>query len=171
MPVRVIGRIAPFTDGAFKVVNAGDLGGVFIKSITAGGLVTYQDSSDVEQTVQLSTAAGGGSFSAGTADPAGGAAGDAYLQVSAANVVQSIWLNEAGYVGGIHIAGGRHRRHALGHGPTVGIDRRERRGHGRRGIAARPSPSGSRRASTTQAGISELRNGRPKRARELLRRV
>ena len=63
MPVRVIARLAPFVDGAFKVVNAGDLGGVFIKSITAGGLVTYQDSANAEQTVQLTTA-GGGKFSA-----------------------------------------------------------------------------------------------------------
>ena len=35
MPVRVIGRIAPFTDDAFKVVNAGDLGGIFVKSCLA----------------------------------------------------------------------------------------------------------------------------------------
>ena len=97
MPVRVIGRIAPFTDGAFKVVNAGDLGGVFIKSVTAGGLVTYQDASSAEQTVQLSLGGGGGgSFSAGTADPTGGAAGDAYLQVDASDVLQSVWLNESG---------------------------------------------------------------------------
>ena len=58
MPVRVIGRIAPFTDGAFKVVEAGDLGGLFVKSVTAAGLVTYQDANGVEQTRQL---AGGGS--------------------------------------------------------------------------------------------------------------
>ena len=50
MPVRVIGRIAPYTDGAFKVVEAEDLGGLFVKSITAAGLVTYQDANDDEQT-------------------------------------------------------------------------------------------------------------------------
>ena len=92
----VIGPVRPKVAGAFKVVGVGDLGGVFVKSVTADGLVTYQDSSDAEQTTQLSTASGGGSFSAGTADPAGGAAGDAYLQVSASAVLQSVWLNESG---------------------------------------------------------------------------
>ena len=48
MPVRVIGRIAPFTDDAFKVVNAGDLGGLFVKSVSPDGLITYQDASGHE---------------------------------------------------------------------------------------------------------------------------
>ena len=51
-----IGPIRPKVAGAFKIVEAADLGGVFIKSVTAGGLVTYQDAADAEQTVQLSLA-------------------------------------------------------------------------------------------------------------------
>ena len=46
MPVRVIGRIAPFTDGAFKVVEVEDLGGLLVKSISVSGAVVYQDSND-----------------------------------------------------------------------------------------------------------------------------
>ena len=88
--------VRPKIAGSFKVVESGDIGGIFVKSVTAGGLVTYQDSSDAEQTTQLTTSSGGGSFSAGTADPSGGAAGDAYLQVNASDVLQSVWLNESG---------------------------------------------------------------------------
>ena len=65
--------------------------------MTAAGLVTYQDANDIEQTVQLATGSGGGAnFSSGTADPSGGADGDAYIQVNGASEVQSIWLNDSG---------------------------------------------------------------------------
>ena len=84
MPVRVIGRIAPFTDGAFKVVEAGDLGGMFVKSVSATGLVTYQDASGDEQTAQLSGGSGGFTLRTGSAAPAAslGASGDWYLRTS-----------------------------------------------------------------------------------------
>ena len=91
----VIGPIVPKVAGAFKVVASGDLGDIFVKSVSATGLVTYQDSSGDEQTLQLSTGSGS-SVTSGTADPTGGAAGDAYIQVNASNVVQSLWQNVAG---------------------------------------------------------------------------
>ena len=49
----VAGPVRPAVAGAFKVVNTRDIGGEFVKSITAKGLVTYQDSSDAEATLQL----------------------------------------------------------------------------------------------------------------------
>ena len=39
---------------------------------------------------------GGATITSGTADPAGGSAGDAYIQVDASSVIQSIWRNVAG---------------------------------------------------------------------------
>ena len=45
------------------------------------------------------TGSGGGSgasITSGTADPTGGSAGDAYLQVDASNVLQSVWRNVSG---------------------------------------------------------------------------
>ena len=82
-----------FSAGGLKVE---DLIGAFIKSVTAGGLVTFQNASGVESTVQLTAAGGGATVTSGTPDPTGGSAGDAYLQVSASDVLQSVWLNEAG---------------------------------------------------------------------------
>ena len=46
------------------------------------------------------------SWSSGTADPTGGAAGDGYLQVNASNVLQSVWLNVAGTWGGYTVPTG-----------------------------------------------------------------
>ena len=109
MPVRVIGRIAPFTDGAFKVVNAGDLGGLFVKSVSPDGLITYQDASGDEQTAQLASATGGATVTSGTADPTGGSSGDAYIQVDGSDEVQSIWRNNAGDVGRVHRPDRRYR--------------------------------------------------------------
>ena len=71
------------------------LTGTFVKSVTATGLVTYQDSAGVETTAQLA-AGGGGSITSGTGNPSGGNAGDIYLQLNAFDVVQSIWVNVAG---------------------------------------------------------------------------
>ena len=79
-------------------VKADDLIGAFIKSVTAGGLVTFQNANGLESTVQL-TVGGGGSgatVTSGTADPSGGSDGDAYIQVDGSSVVQSIWLNDSG---------------------------------------------------------------------------
>ena len=112
MPIRVTGRIAPFVDGAFKVVEAGDLGGAYIKEVSATGLVTYQDTSDVEQTVQLSVGSGA-SVTSGTADPTGGAAGDAYIQVDASNVIQSLWRNVSGTWTEYTLPRGRRRGYAV----------------------------------------------------------
>ena len=83
MPIRVISRVAPFTDDAFKVVETEDLGGAYIKEVTAAGLVTYQDENDAEQTVQLS-ASGGFTLRTGSATPAAslGESGDWYLRTS-----------------------------------------------------------------------------------------
>ena len=94
MPVRVIGRIAPFTDGAFKVVEVEDLGGLLVKSISTSGEVIYQDANDLERTAQLSLGSGA-AITEGTADPSDGAAGDAYIQRNTSNVIVSIWLNIA----------------------------------------------------------------------------
>ena len=107
-----IGPIRPRVAGAFKIVESGDLGGVFVKSVTADGLVTYQDASDDEQTAQLSVGSGG-SASAGTADPTGGSAGDVYLQVDSSDVLQSLWLNELG-TWAEYTLSGRNGRHAFG---------------------------------------------------------
>ena len=92
----VIGPIVPKVAGAFKVVAAADLGGLFVKSVTADGLITYQDSSGDEQTAQLVSASGGATVTSGTADPTGGSDGDAYIQVDGSDVVQSLWRNDSG---------------------------------------------------------------------------
>ena len=42
------------------------------------------------------TGTGGATISSGTADPAGGSDGDAYIQVDTSTVVQSLWLNISG---------------------------------------------------------------------------
>ena len=68
--------------------------GSFVKSVSGAGVVTYQDSAGTETTAQL--ASGGGSVTSGTGNPTGGNAGDIYLQLSAGNVVQAIWVNVAG---------------------------------------------------------------------------
>ena len=47
-------------------------------------------------TDQTAASGTGASITAGTADPTGGADGDAYLQVNATDVVQSIWRNASG---------------------------------------------------------------------------
>ena len=84
--------------------NADPSGGV------ADDLYFQVDGSDVLQSVWRNIAgtwteftvpsgSGGGtgaSITSGTADPSGGAAGDAYIQVDASNVVQSIWRNISG---------------------------------------------------------------------------
>lgn len=41
-------------------------------------------------------AGGGAAITAGTADPTGGSDGDAYIQVDASDVVQSLWRNDSG---------------------------------------------------------------------------
>ena len=92
----VIGPVRPKVAGAFKVVAAADLGGLFVKSVTAAGLITYQDSSGDEQTAQLASASGGATVTVGTADPTGGSDGDAYIQVDGSDVIQSIWRNNSG---------------------------------------------------------------------------
>ena len=47
-------------------------------------------------TGQSGSGGAGSSITSGTADPTGGAAGDAYVQVDVSDEIQSIWLNEAG---------------------------------------------------------------------------
>ena len=71
------------------------LTGVFVKSVTAAGAVILQDADGAEQAVQI-VVGSGAAVTSGTADPTGGAAGDAYLQVNASAVLQSIWRNVAG---------------------------------------------------------------------------
>ena len=56
---QVIGPVRPKVAGAFKVVDAGDLGGAFIKSVTANGLATVQLADGTEAPVQI-TGSGGG---------------------------------------------------------------------------------------------------------------
>ena len=65
---------------------------MFIKSVTAAGLVTYQDASDVEQTVQL--AVGGATVTTSFIDPTvdDGAGGDLHFKVDAQGVILSIWF-------------------------------------------------------------------------------
>ena len=96
MPIEVIDRVVPLgDDGAFKVISVADLGGLVVKSISISGAVVYQDSNDVEQTAQLSLGSGA-AITVGTADPTGGAVGDAYIKRNATDVIVSIWLNLAG---------------------------------------------------------------------------
>ena len=49
----VIGPVRPKVAGAFKVMEATDLGGAFIKSIDAAGLATVQMADDSEVAVQV----------------------------------------------------------------------------------------------------------------------
>ena len=75
-------------------IYVADLIGTFIKSVTAAGLVTYQDANGVEQTRQL--AVGGSAITGGTADPTGGSAGDAYIQINGSDQVTALWWNDSG---------------------------------------------------------------------------
>ena len=87
---RLYAEYSPGIDGAGIDVSA--LLGVFIKSVTAAGLVTYQDASDVEQTVQL--AVGGATVTTSFIDPTvdDGAGGDLHFKVDAQGVILSIWF-------------------------------------------------------------------------------
>ena len=78
----LLGPARPKVAGAFKVVDVVDLGGLFIKSVTAAGLITYQDANDTEQTIQISIS--GFDLHGGSAAPAAslGASGDWYLRFS-----------------------------------------------------------------------------------------
>ena len=75
-------------------MSVGYLTGEFVKSVSSTGLVTYQDSVGDETTAQLDE--GGADIGVGTVDPSGGSNGDAYLQVDAANILQSTWRNASG---------------------------------------------------------------------------
>ena len=87
---RLYAEYSPGIDGAGIDVSA--LLGVFIKSVTAAGLVTYQDASDAEQTVQL--AVGGATVTTSFIDPTvdDGAGGDLHFKVDAQGVILSIWF-------------------------------------------------------------------------------
>ena len=76
-----------------------------MKSVTAGGSVTVQDSAGVERTVQLATASGV-TVTTGIPDPTGGSAGDLYLQLNASDQVIAFWENEAGTWAEYGIMGG-----------------------------------------------------------------
>ena len=70
-------------------------------AITGAGTAATQtagnDSARLATTAFVQTAlAGAGAVTSGTADPTGGNAGDAYLQVDSSNVLQSIWRNVSG---------------------------------------------------------------------------
>ena len=82
-------------------ITVDDLSGVFLRSITDNGNNTYdiamQGTDGTDTTVTITATGGSGaSITSGTADPTGGAAGDAYLQVDASDVIQSIWRNISG---------------------------------------------------------------------------
>ena len=78
-------------------ILASDLGGAYVISITTGGLATVQLVDGTSTTVQIAGTGGGGStLTAGIPDPTGGSAGDAYIQIDASNVVQSLWWNASG---------------------------------------------------------------------------
>ena len=87
----LFGNLSFFVGG----VAIDSLTGTFVKSVSDTGLVTYQDAAGAEMTAQLTTG-GGGSVTSGTGNPSGGSAGDIYLQLSAGDVVQAIWVNVAG---------------------------------------------------------------------------
>ena len=75
----------------------GVTGAIAITSVSVVGstlTIEYKDDSDVAQTASLTSGAGT-SITSGTADPTGGSAGDLYVQVNAAAVVQAIWENIA----------------------------------------------------------------------------
>ena len=82
-------------------ITVDDLSGVFLRSITDNGNNTYdiamQGTDGTDTTVTITATGGGGaSITSGTADPTGGAAGDAYIQLDASDVIQSIWRNVSG---------------------------------------------------------------------------
>ena len=87
---RLYAKYTPGVAGAGIDVSA--LLGVFIKSVTTAGLVTYQDASDVEQTVQLDV--GGATVTTSFVDPTvdDGAGGDLHFKVDAQGVILSIWF-------------------------------------------------------------------------------
>ena len=88
----VIGPVRPKVARAFKVVDVADLGGAFLKSVTAAGLVTYQRASDdTERTLQLNLGSGS-TITRGFGEPAPdfGSNGDLHFRVTAANVIVSI---------------------------------------------------------------------------------
>ena len=74
------------------------LTGSFIKSVSANGLVTYQDSVGVEDTIQL--ALGGATITEGGAPPTGGSNGDIYLQILL-NRLHAIWRRGVRNLGGV----------------------------------------------------------------------
>ena len=72
----VIGPVTPKVPGAFKVVTAADLGGAFVKSVSAAGLATVQLVDGTEAPIQI---AGGGTtmhFTDGVPAATVGADGD-----------------------------------------------------------------------------------------------
>ena len=96
MTIPVISRIVPLGDsGAFSVIDAGDLGGAFVKSATTNGALIVQLSDGTEANIQLATASGV-TVTTGTEDPTGGSAGDIYLQLNASDQIIAIWENESG---------------------------------------------------------------------------
>ena len=105
----VIGPVRPKVAGAFKVVAAGRPGRAVRQVRHRRGLITYQDSSGVEQTAQLANAAGGATVTSGTADPTGGSDGDAYIQVDGSIGHSKPVAQQCRDVGRVHRPVRRHR--------------------------------------------------------------
>ena len=68
-----------------------DLTGVFVKSVSATGLVTYQNAAGVEQTAQLSVGSGA-TITTSFVDPIDGSEGDLHFKVDALGMILSIWF-------------------------------------------------------------------------------
>ena len=136
-----------FSDGGLAVDY---LTGVFVKSVSPTGLVTFQSATGTETTAQLATGSGA-TVTSGTADPTGGATGDVYLQVNGTNVLQSIWRNIAGtwteytVPAGVALSDTAPRSVTTGANAAGTADEAARRDHHHQVVAA----------TTTQAGITE----------------
>ena len=146
-----------FSAGGLPV---GDLTGAVLKTIVDNGNdtynITFQDADGAAGTVTVSATGGGAgaSITSGTADPTGGSGGDAYLQVDASSVLQSIWRNVSGtwteYTlpaggGGVALSDDAPRSVSTGANAAGTATDASRRDHHHQVPAA----------TTTQAGISE----------------
>ena len=80
-------------------LEATGLLGEFCKTAGVTGntlTLVCQADDETEYTRTFTPSGSGASITTGTADPTGGADGDAYVQVDASSVVQSIWRNASG---------------------------------------------------------------------------
>ena len=100
MPIAFIDNLEFLFNGGRGILTS-QLNGAWVKSVaegTAGTLtITFVVADGTESTLEFTpVGSGGATVTSGTADPTGGANGNAYLQVNASNVLQSVWLRISG---------------------------------------------------------------------------